>query len=509
MDNLRATRRLPLPFRVAVFAVAAMLAVLATDALAQAARVVLAVGEVTLVRGADRSRLAAGATVNAGDTVVTGAQSNAQLRFSDDALVALKPDSEFRIEAYAFTGTADGSERAVFRLVRGGFRTVTGQVGQVNRDTYQVLTTQATIGIRGTHYQLQICGRGQCRDAVASEPAAAGLYGGVFDGRVGVTASGITQEYGQREYFFVPDDEAPRRLLAPPTFLADALSGRPVSDRAPPSELVFTAVPPNAIDPSLPVPPYVYQGTEDLSKGPVIVPQNTTAVVGSDRYTIEMGSTGNGGVAIGRDSEGRLTSFVNGSLNANVGSSAIVDTGSNAAAGGLYWGRWNGPGSTIVQQSPGGQTVTNNGGNLHYIYGTTATNLPASGQFSYAPVGGTRPTDSLSGAVGTLLSGGKVNVDFTAATLSLTGLTVGFGSATYTLSGTTGIQNGLFSTSPVGGQFACTGGGCQPLISGNFTGFFAGQGGAGLGLDYFFNYRGGGVIEGVSGYRRCIGAAGC
>lgn len=508
MDTTRQTRRL-LTFRVAALAAAAMLAVLATDALAQAARVVLAVGDVTLVRGGDRSRLAAGATVNTGDTVVTGPQSNAQLRFSDNALVALKPDSEFRIEAYAFTGNTDGSERAVFRLVRGGFRTVTGQVGQVNRDTYQVLTTQATIGIRGTHYQLQICGRGQCRDNPTSDPAGAGLYGGVFEGVVGVTAGGITEEYGQREYFVVLDDEVPRRLLAPPTFLADRLSGRQIAERAPPSDLVFTAVPPFQIDPSLPLPPFVYVGTEDLTKGSVIAPQNITAVVGSDRYTIELGSTGDGSAGVGRDPSGRLTSFVNSSLNANVGTAAIVDTGSNAAAGSINWGRWEGPGSTIVQQLPGGQNVANDGGNLHYIYGATATNLPGSGQFSYAPVGGTRPTDSGTGAVGTLISGGKINVDFTAASLALTGLTVGFGNATYTMSGSTSIHNGLFSTSGIGAQFACAGGGCQPLIAGNFVGFFAGQGGSGLGLDYFFNYRGGGVIEGVAGYRRCVGAAGC
>jgi hypothetical protein len=156
-----------------------------------------------------------------------------------------------------------------------------------------------------------------------------------------------------------------------------------------------------------------------------------------------------------------------------------------------------------VQKLPNGDTVTNNGGNLHYIYGATATGLPTSGQVSYAPVGGTRPTDSLTGAVGTLISGGKVDVNFTTANLALSGLTVGFSNATYTLSGSTSIQNGLFSTSGIGGTFACSGAGCQPLIAGNFVGFFAGPGGAGIGLDYFFNYRGGGVIEGVSGYRRC------
>jgi hypothetical protein len=248
--------------------------------------------------------------------------------------------------------------------------------------------------------------------------------------------------------------------------------------------------------------------TEDLSKGPVIVPANITAAVGSDRYTIELGSTA-GGAAIALDSAGQMTSFVDGGLNANVGTAAIVDSGSNAAAGGINWGRWAGPGSTIVQQLPNGETVTNNGGNLHYIYGATATNLPSSGQVSYAAVGGTRPTDSLTGAVGTLLSGGKINVDFTAANLSLTGLTVGFNSATYTMNGSTSFQNGLFSTSGIGATFACTGAACQPLIAGNYVGFFAGPGGAGIGLDYFFNNRGGGDIEGVSGYRRCTPGASC
>ena len=505
---MRPSRYLRSSCNVAAVAVFALLTAFASETLAQAARVVLAVGEVTLVRGAERSRLAAGTTVNVGDTVITGAQSNAQLRFSDSALVALKPDSEFHIEAYAFAGATDGSERAVFRLVRGGFRTVTGQIGAVNRDTYQVLTTQATIGIRGTHYQLLVCGRGQCRDNDASAPAPAGLYGGVFEGRVAVSARGISDEYGEREFFFVADDEAPQRLIGPPLFLADRVTGRSAGDRAVTTDLAFMSVPPFAIDPSPPLPPYVFQATEDLAHGPVFIPDNLTAAVGSDRYTIELGSTGSG-TAIGINQAGQMTSFVNGSLNANVGTAAIVDTGSNAAAGAISWGRWEGPGSTIVQQIGNGQTVTNNGGNLHYIFGATATNLPTTGQVSYAPVGGTRPTDSITGAVGTLISGGKINVDFTAANLALTGLTVGFNNATYTLGGSTSIRNGLFSTSGPGGTFGCTGAGCQPLIAGNFVGFFAGPGGVGLGLDYFFNYRGGGVIEGVSGYRRCTGATGC
>jgi hypothetical protein len=147
-----------------LFAAAVLLAA-AGGAAAQAGRVVLAVGEVAVQRGAERLRISAGVDVTSGDTVFTGAQSHAQIRFADNALVALKPDTEFRIEQFAFSGRNDGSERAVFRLVRGGFRTLTGQIGQVDRETYRVLTTQATIGIRGTHYLLQVCAQDECRDS--------------------------------------------------------------------------------------------------------------------------------------------------------------------------------------------------------------------------------------------------------------------------------------------------------------------------------------------------------
>jgi hypothetical protein len=148
--------------------------------------------------------------------------------------------------------------------------------------------------------------------------------------------------------------------------------------------------------------------------------------------------------------------------------------------------------------------VHNDGGNLHYIYGNTATALPTSGQVSYAAVGGTRPTDSGTGAVGTLISGGTINVNFTTAQLALSGLTVGFSNANYTLNGSASIINGLFSTaSGSGGVASCTGASCQALIAGNFAGFFAGPGGQGIGMDYYFNTRTGSVIEGVAGYHQC------
>jgi hypothetical protein len=497
---LRSTRR-------ALAALALACCMLATgSALAQVAgKVVLAVGDVVAVRGGERVRLAGGAAISVGDAIVTGPQSHAQLRFSDAALVALKPESEFRIETFAFTGEADGSERAVFRLVRGGFRTVTGSIGLVNKDRYQVLTTQATIGIRGTHYTLQSCATGQC--VTGGETAPAGLYGGVFDGIVAVSNAFRAEDYVAGEYFFVPDDEPPQRRISPPDFLSSRLEGRGRAEVPAPAQLRFSSVPESALPPALPEPPFTYMVTEDRN---LLTLQLTRGiVVGSDRYTLELDTTKNPAVALGLDSAGRMTSFANGALTANLGGAAIVDTGSDGTVADLNWGRWEGKDSTIVQRLPDGSTVNNNGGNLHYIYGNLSPSLPSSGQFTYVPVGGTRPTDSATGATGTLVSGGTINVDFGVARLALTGLTVGFTNATYTMSGTTGITNGLFSTSGAGASVGCAGIGCRPLVAGNFAGFFAGPSGAGIGLDYFFNTRGGGVLEGVAGYRKCAGGGPC
>jgi hypothetical protein len=480
-------------------------------ALAQTAgKVLLAVGDVSAIRGAERVRLTAGAAVNAGDAVLTGVESYAQIRFSDDALVALRPETEFRIERFNFTGSQDGSEAAIFRLVRGGFRTLTGQIGKLNHDQYQLLTTQATIGIRGTHYQVQICATGQCKNRGAD--AAAGMYGGAYEGSVVVANGYGSGEFGADEFFYVPDGQAPLRWLGPPDFLSDKLERHVRVARAAPTELRFAKVPETAPPPALPQPPFTFMATEDLGSG--LFAPGKTIVVGSDRYTLELDATSNPNLKLGIV-DGALHSFQNASLTADLGSASLTDVGNDgtvssrfSVGSGLYWGRWSGPGSTITQVL-GNQVVHNDGGDLHYIYGNTATALPTSGQVSYAMVGGTRPTDSGTGAVGALISGGTVNVNFTTAQLSLAGLTAGFSNATYTMGGSASIVGGQFSTGGLGGAAtACAGGGCQPLIAGNFTGFFAGPGGSGIGLDYYFNTRGGNVIEGVVGYHKC-GPSGC
>jgi len=111
-------------------------------------------------------------------------------------------------------------------------RTVTGLIGRLKRlDKYAVTTPTATIGIRGTHYVLRQC-NDDCFETEASgsaslEPvqiAAAegadigplaqasgasgvkapnGTYGGVTDGRIGVSNDTGEREFSRDQFFFV------------------------------------------------------------------------------------------------------------------------------------------------------------------------------------------------------------------------------------------------------------------------------------------------------------------
>ena len=122
---------------------------------APAAQVDFAVGNVTAVGSNGQSRaLGKGAQIEQGDTVNTNG-GRAQLRFTDGAYVSLQPESQFRIDQYRFDGKQDGNEKGFFSLLKGGLRTITGLVGRSNKANYQVSTSVATIGIRGTEYTIQ------------------------------------------------------------------------------------------------------------------------------------------------------------------------------------------------------------------------------------------------------------------------------------------------------------------------------------------------------------------
>ncbi len=144
-----------------------------SPALAQevAGRVLVAAGNVVIQRGAEKISARRGTEVRSGDTFLLGEKSNAQIRLTDDSIIALRSKTTFRLSQYAFVKDEPKKQRAFFDLLAGGLRTITGLIGRTQRDSYLVTTPTATVGIRGTHYALRYCNNDCYKDESASASA--------------------------------------------------------------------------------------------------------------------------------------------------------------------------------------------------------------------------------------------------------------------------------------------------------------------------------------------------
>ncbi len=118
----------------------------------QAGTIALAEGDAKIIKqGAAPRPARAGDVVSEGDVLVTGQGGQLHMTMLDTGFIALRPNSRFRIVSYKADGGSD--DNGIFRLVTGGFRSVTGWIGKFNRNGYRVNTPSATIGIRGTDHE--------------------------------------------------------------------------------------------------------------------------------------------------------------------------------------------------------------------------------------------------------------------------------------------------------------------------------------------------------------------
>lgn len=156
--------------------------------------------------------LSQGDSLANGETLSTGPGSYLRMRYSDGATMLVRPRSRIVIEEYQHTGDAQ-TDRSFLRLVKGGFRTVTGTIGKNNQDAYKVITPVATIGIRGTDYHTLFC-QGDCVNIPD------GLYTSTESGETVLTNGAGEQGVPQGQAGYVPlDGGRPVRLKIPPKVL--------------------------------------------------------------------------------------------------------------------------------------------------------------------------------------------------------------------------------------------------------------------------------------------------
>ena len=130
----------------------------------------------------------------------------------DDALIALKESTEFAIVAYQYEQDPV-NDQSTIELVQGGFRTITGNIGQQNKEAYEArISNFATIGIRGTDYEAVITPQGE-------------VLTGVYDGGTTISNTAGTLDLGIGADFdfarVVSANSPPEGLLLQPPGLGD------------------------------------------------------------------------------------------------------------------------------------------------------------------------------------------------------------------------------------------------------------------------------------------------
>ena len=94
-----------------------------------------------------RSRvLVKGDPVCVGETIVTAQSGMAQIRMVDDGMIAIRPQTQLKIEKYAYNGT--DTDASMISLLKGASRFVTGKLGKLHPQFDLIRTPNATIGVR-------------------------------------------------------------------------------------------------------------------------------------------------------------------------------------------------------------------------------------------------------------------------------------------------------------------------------------------------------------------------
>lgn len=398
-----------------------------------AGRILSLSGEASLVRAGKSIKLSTGSEVENGDRILVGEKSSLQIRFTDESVVALRPNSEFRIEDYKFNRNPE-TDRGAFNLVKGGLRTITGAIGKGKPENYGVRTSTATIGIRGTHYVLVSCNN-DCTNGDGSQ-APNGLFGGVTDGRISVSNEAGSTDFGQQEYFRVADQNAlPERLLVPPGFLtsvsfsqrnrsgsgsAQASTSVTAQDSGNSQQISTSPTPSQFSTPQPTLTPATTNYSVNTQPASTSTLSDTISTASSSPGLISGSSTGTGTGVISMAQASGSPGFTNvesftmtaaefaalGYPNATSPSAlaaAVQSQGfsvSYSAAANAYW----------TYEVPSATDGPNHFG-WHYAWGDPVTNMPTSGIATYAFVGATNPTDTM-GRTGSF-TGSNLTVNFT------------------------------------------------------------------------------------------------
>ena len=136
--------------------VAAVLAVMAIPALAADVGLIkVSKGNVQIERNGAKVAAPVGASVQASDVIMTGADGSAGITFTDNSLVSVGPNTVFAIDKYRFDSTTHAGEFEG-SLKKGRLAAISGKMVQASPESMKIRTPSAIMGVRGTEFVVQV-----------------------------------------------------------------------------------------------------------------------------------------------------------------------------------------------------------------------------------------------------------------------------------------------------------------------------------------------------------------
>ncbi len=197
--------------------------------------------------------MSVGAPVYEGDLLSTAARSFAVLAFRDKSRITLKAETDFKVEKMQFNQEKPAEGSAIFRLFKGGLRALSGLIGKSNPRAVKYSTPVATIGIRGTGFDLQC--QGSCVEQTSASsnvfqpaldilqqllekfipdvladglPQGDGMFASVWSGAIVFELAGGDLFLNEGKALFLPHQSSTPILLAEiPVFLSRDPAPRP------------------------------------------------------------------------------------------------------------------------------------------------------------------------------------------------------------------------------------------------------------------------------------------
>ncbi len=424
--------------------------------------------------------------------------------------MALQPRTVFEVNEYPRAD--DGN--IVLALLKGSARAVSGLIADRQPRRYSMRTPVATIGIRGTSFQVTYC--------LQSCDLPDGLYVTGGDGTIFVkNAFGEIDLSRGRTAYVATAQTAPREsqvkpvveISEPMTAQQTTAVGSTTSAELRPGNFIYFEGTGGYIGPLTPV-TITSVGVSAAVSGSIFGDASGIVRGIAESASGSASGAGFGSIAGPIKSGDSFTVVLDGAqrpvsitatntLGDRVSVTALNAPELSSSDGILFWGRWTNTRFFFDAQIPGegsnafGSGTFPAGSYLHYMVGIPAASVPVTGSATYTFFGGTGSTSQL-GSVGAGVTSGTLTANFGSNSVS-TNLSISHG--------TTFAASGSGTLEP-GNRALFVGNGTASGLPFKFDGFFAGTGGAappragmGWGID-----RPGDPIVGTAGFR-C--SAGC